>query len=80
MSLEGEVLTLLTEKGYVCKDTVVAGSETEPDIFEDEDEDEEVIVDGEVDEGDVHIKPTWRKSTPLVYFSSIIFYLVFYVP
>nr|XP_011457629.1 PREDICTED: probable polyribonucleotide nucleotidyltransferase 1, chloroplastic [Fragaria vesca subsp. vesca] len=76
LSLEGEVLTLLTEKGYVCKDTVVAGSETEPDIFEDEDEDEEVIVDGEVDEGDVHIKPTSRKSTPL-FFSEVDVKLVF---
>lgn len=71
LSLEGEVLTILTEKGYVSKDTALAGSETVPDIFEDEDEDEEMIVDGEVDEGDVHIKPSSRKSTPLVYFNSI---------
>ena len=75
LSLEGEVLTLLTEKGYVSKDTALAGSETVPDIFEDEDEDEEVIVDGEVDEGDVHIKPASRKSTPLVYLNYI--YLLF---
>ncbi|XP_040372154.1 probable polyribonucleotide nucleotidyltransferase 1, chloroplastic isoform X3 [Rosa chinensis] len=76
LSLEGEVLTILTEKGYVSKDTALAGSETVPDIFEDEDEDEEVIVDGEVDEGDVHIKPTSRKSTPL-FFSEVDVKLVF---
>lgn len=66
LSLEGEVLTILTEKGYVSKDAALGGSETTPDILEDEDEDEEVVVDGEVDEGDVHIKPSLRKSTPLV--------------
>ena len=66
LSLEGEVLTILTEKGYVSKDAAPGGSETIPDIFEDEEEDEEVVVDGEVDEGDVHIKPSSRKSTPLV--------------
>lgn len=66
LSLEGEVLTILTAKGYVSKDVALGGSETIPDIFEDEDEDEEVVVDGEVDEGDVHIKPSLRKSTPLV--------------
>ncbi|KAM5550420.1 putative polyribonucleotide nucleotidyltransferase 1, chloroplastic [Rosa sericea] len=76
LSLEGEVLTILTEKGYVSKDTALAGSETVPDIFEDEDEDEEVIVDGEVDEGDVHIKPTSWKSTPL-FFSEVDVKLVF---
>ncbi|XP_050370330.1 probable polyribonucleotide nucleotidyltransferase 1, chloroplastic [Argentina anserina] len=76
LSLEGEVLTLLTEKGYVSKDTALAGSGTVPDIFEDEDEDEEVIVDGEVDEGDVHIKPTLRKSIPL-FFSEVDVKLVF---
>ncbi|CAB4286021.1 unnamed protein product [Prunus armeniaca] len=45
LSLEGEVLTILTEKGYVSKDAALGGSETIPDIFEDEDEDEEVVVD-----------------------------------
>ncbi|VVA36258.1 PREDICTED: polyribonucleotide nucleotidyltransferase [Prunus dulcis] len=76
LSLEGEVLTILTEKGYVSKDVALGGSETIPDIFEDEDEDEEVVVDGEVDEGDVHIKPSLRKSTPL-FFSEVDVKLVF---
>ncbi|KAM1108951.1 probable polyribonucleotide nucleotidyltransferase 1, chloroplastic [Malus sylvestris] len=76
LSLEGEVLTILTEKGYVSKDAAPGGSETIPDIFEDEEEDEEVVVDGEVDEGDVHIKPSSRKSTPL-FFSEVDVKLVF---
>lgn len=65
-SLEEKVLTILTEEGYVKIDAVSGAAETIPDLFDDEDEDEEVVVDGEVDEGDVHIKPTSRKSTPLV--------------
>lgn len=65
-SLEDEVLSILTEKGYVSKDEAIGAVETIPDSFEDEDEDEEVIVDGEVDEGDVHIKPASRKPVPLV--------------
>lgn len=64
--LEEKVLTILTEKGYVSPDAALGVVETIPEIFEDEDEDEEVVVDGEVDEGDVHIKPTPRKITPLV--------------
>ncbi|XP_050122584.1 polyribonucleotide nucleotidyltransferase 1, chloroplastic-like isoform X4 [Malus sylvestris] len=76
LSLEGEVLTILTEKGYISKDAALIGSETIPDIFEDEEEDEEVVVDGEVDEGDVHIKPSSRKSTPL-FFSEVDVKLVF---
>lgn len=39
-----------------------------PGVFEDEDDDEEVVVDGEVDEGDVHIKPVSKRPTPLVLF------------
>ncbi|TQD94097.1 hypothetical protein C1H46_020292 [Malus baccata] len=76
LSLEGEVLTILTEKGYISKDAALIGSESIPDIFEDEEEDEEVVVDGEVDEGDVHIKPSSRKSTPL-FFSEVDVKLVF---
>lgn len=64
--LEEKVLTILTEEGYVEIDASSGAAETVPELFEDEDEDEEVVVDGEVDEGDVHIKPTLRKSTPLV--------------
>lgn len=64
-SLEDKVLTILTEKGYVDKDASFIATEMIPDIVEDEDEDE-VVVDGEIDEGDVHIKPMPRKSAPLV--------------
>ncbi|KAF3441239.1 hypothetical protein FNV43_RR15152 [Rhamnella rubrinervis] len=65
--LEERVLTILTEKGYISTDACLGVIETIPDIVEDEDEDEEVVVDGEVDEGDVHIKPTSRKTTRLLF-------------
>ncbi|GKV30518.1 hypothetical protein SLEP1_g39322 [Rubroshorea leprosula] len=66
-SLEEKVINILTEIGYVSKEETLATTETLLDLFEDEDEDEEVVVDGEVDEGDVHIRPISRKSTPLLY-------------
>ncbi|XP_057506945.1 probable polyribonucleotide nucleotidyltransferase 1, chloroplastic isoform X2 [Actinidia eriantha] len=75
-SLEENVLTILTEKGYVSKDEDFGANETIPDMLEDDDEDEEVVVDGEVDEGDVHIKPFSRKTTPLL-FSEVDVKLVF---
>ncbi|KAF5937983.1 hypothetical protein HYC85_025489 [Camellia sinensis] len=75
-SLEERVLTIFTEKGYVSKDEAFGAPETVPDLFEDDEEDEEVVVDGEVDEGDVHIKPVSRKSTPLL-FSEVDVKLVF---
>ncbi|KAL5837373.1 hypothetical protein ACOSQ3_014542 [Xanthoceras sorbifolium] len=75
-SLEENVLTILTEKGYVSKEETVGTAELIPDLFEDEDEDEEVVVDGEVDEGDVHIRPIPRKPTPLL-FSEVDVKLVF---
>ena len=65
-ALEDKVLSILTEKGYVSKDQVSGAAEGLVDICDDEDEDEEVIIDGEVDEGDVHIKPVARKPVPLV--------------
>ena len=65
-ALEENVLTILTEKGYISKDEALGATEMVPDLFEDEDEDEEVVVDGEVDEGDVHIKPVSWKPIPLV--------------
>ncbi|PSS01683.1 Polyribonucleotide nucleotidyltransferase [Actinidia chinensis var. chinensis] len=74
--LEENVLTILTEKGYVSKDEDFGANETIPDLLEDDDEDEEVVVDGEVDEGDVHIKPVSRKATPLL-FSEVDVKLVF---
>ncbi|XP_030452994.2 probable polyribonucleotide nucleotidyltransferase 1, chloroplastic [Syzygium oleosum] len=76
VSLEDKVLTILTEKGYVSKDATFVAAETIPDMEVDEDEDEEVVVDGEIDEGDVHIKPVSRKSTPL-FFSEVDVKLVF---
>lgn len=66
-SLEDNVLIILTEEGYVNKDETFVVPEPVPGVFEDEDEDEEVVVDGEVDEGDVHIKPVSKRPTPLVF-------------
>ncbi|EXB68042.1 Polyribonucleotide nucleotidyltransferase [Morus notabilis] len=66
-SLEEKVLTMLTEKGYVSPDATVEVNETIADMLEEEDEDEEVVVEGEVDEGDVHIKPTPRRTTRLLF-------------
>ncbi|GJN10191.1 hypothetical protein PR202_ga28265 [Eleusine coracana subsp. coracana] len=59
-ALEEKVITILSEQGYVAKDGSSGATESLADIVEDEDEDE-VIVNGEVDEGDVHIKPVSRK-------------------
>ncbi|KAK3007176.1 hypothetical protein RJ639_017340 [Escallonia herrerae] len=75
-SLEEKVITILSEDGYVCKNEGFVTAETAPDLFEDEDEDEEVVVDGEIDEGEVHIKPVSRKSIPLL-FSELDVKLVF---
>ncbi|KAL2464293.1 Polyribonucleotide nucleotidyltransferase 1 [Forsythia ovata] len=75
-SLEAKVLSILTEKGFVSQMEAVAPTETVTDLVEDEEEDEEVVVDGEVDEGDVHIKPVPRKPIPLL-FSEVDVKLVF---
>ncbi|OVA16425.1 Exoribonuclease [Macleaya cordata] len=75
-ALEEKVLTILTEKGYVSKDETLGAAEIIPELFEDEDEDEAVVVDGEVDEGDVHIKPVSRKPVPK-FFSEVDVKLVF---
>lgn len=66
-SLEDQVINILTEIGYVSKEEISGTSETILDSLEDEDDDEEIVVDGEVDEGDVRIRPISRKSTPLLY-------------
>lgn len=63
--LEENVINILTEKGYISTEDNSGTAETIQDWLEEEDEDEEIVVDGEVDEGDVHIKPVSRKSTPL---------------
>ncbi|KAJ6846592.1 putative polyribonucleotide nucleotidyltransferase 1, chloroplastic [Iris pallida] len=76
-ALEEKVLSILTEKGYVSKDQVSGAAEALlVDECDDEDEDEEVISDGEVDEGDIHIKPIARKPVPLL-FSEVDVKLVF---
>ena len=73
--LEEKVLTKLIEEGYVSIDPTCGVTETIADLVEDEDVDEEVVVDGEVDEGDVHIKPTLRKTTRLVHNSTLLLFL-----
>ncbi|KAJ6434005.1 hypothetical protein OIU84_017674 [Salix udensis] len=75
-SLEENVLSILTEKGYVSKEENFGIPETVADLLEVEEEDEEVVVDGEVDEGDVHIKPNGRRYSPLL-FSEVDVKLVF---
>ncbi|XP_020095675.1 probable polyribonucleotide nucleotidyltransferase 1, chloroplastic isoform X1 [Ananas comosus] len=75
-ALEDKVLTILTEQGYVFKDESSGAAEGIADVYEDEDEDEVVVPDGEVDEGDVHIKPIPRKPVPLL-FSEVDVKLVF---
>ncbi|RZC77794.1 hypothetical protein C5167_002025 [Papaver somniferum] len=75
-ALEEKVITILTEKGFVSKDETCGGAETIPELFEDEDEEEALVLDGEVDEGDVHIKPVSRKPIPK-FFSEVDVKLVF---
>ncbi|KAK1311125.1 hypothetical protein QJS10_CPA08g00101 [Acorus calamus] len=75
-TLEDKVLNILTEKGYVIKDEAPLVPEAIIDVCEDEDEDEVIVEDGEVDEGDVHIKPITRKPIPLL-FSEVDVKLVF---
>ncbi|KAI3911587.1 hypothetical protein MKW92_013480 [Papaver armeniacum] len=75
-ALEEKVITILTEKGFVSKDETFGGAETIPELFEDEDEEEALVLDGEVDEGDVHIKPVSRKPIP-EFFSEVDVKLVF---
>ncbi|CAI9273102.1 unnamed protein product [Lactuca saligna] len=65
--LEEKVMCILTEEGYVSKSETSVGTEITPDMLEDEDEEEEFVVDGEFDEGDVHIKPVSKKPVPLFY-------------
>lgn len=76
VSLEEKVVDILTQRGYVGKSGASVIVEAVPDLYVDEEEDEEVVVDGEVDEGDVHIKPSPKISTPLL-FSEVDVKLVF---
>ena len=74
-ALEEKVITILSEQGYVSKDESSGPIENLADIVEDEDEDE-IIEDGEVDEGDVHIKPVSRKPHRQVTVFALIEYVV----
>lgn len=78
-SLEAKVLNILTEEGFVSKTEASFTPEVLPDLVEDEDEDEEVVVDGEVDEGDVHIKPVPKKPAPLVTLGPLINLMLFFL-
>lgn len=70
--LEEKVQSILTEEGYVSKSETSVGTEITPDMLEDEDEEEEFVVDGEFEEGDVQIKPVYKKAVPQVSFFSLI--------
>ncbi|XP_020590049.1 probable polyribonucleotide nucleotidyltransferase 1, chloroplastic isoform X2 [Phalaenopsis equestris] len=74
--LEEKVIRILTENGYIAKDLVSGTTEPVIDDCHSEDDDEEIVSDGEVDEGDVHIKPIPRKPIPLL-FSEVDVKLVF---
>ncbi|GJY46893.1 hypothetical protein Tco_0435956, partial [Tanacetum coccineum] len=56
----GEEGLALCIEGYVSKSEIV-GAKITPDMLEDENEKEEFVVDGEVDEGYFHIKPVYKK-------------------
>ncbi|CAN6439875.1 unnamed protein product [Victoria cruziana] len=63
--LEEKILSVLAEKGLVAKDDNYAPAELIPEVYEDEDEDDVIVEDGEVDEGDIHIRPVLKKSVAL---------------
>ncbi|XWS58573.1 hypothetical protein CRYUN_Cryun08bG0045800 [Craigia yunnanensis] len=63
--LEEKVINILTDKGYISTEDTSGTVETIQELLDEEDEDEEIVIDGEVDEGGLHIKPVSRKSTPL---------------
>ncbi|CAL1356694.1 unnamed protein product [Linum trigynum] len=66
-ALEKKVIGILTEEGYVTTILDSGAAESTLDLLEEEDEDDEVIVDGEVDEGDVHIKPIPKELPPQLF-------------
>ncbi|KAG9140659.1 hypothetical protein Leryth_006860 [Lithospermum erythrorhizon] len=74
-ALEDKVIHILAEKGFVSQ---IKTSIPEPvqDLLVEEEEDEELVVDGEFDEGDIHIKPVLPKPVPLL-FSEVDVKLVF---
>ncbi|CAN1768677.1 Probable polyribonucleotide nucleotidyltransferase 1, chloroplastic, partial [Linum perenne] len=66
-ALEKKITAILTEEGYVAKGLDSGATEPTLDLLEDEDDDEEVIEDGEVDEGDVHIKLVPKEPPPQLF-------------
>ncbi|XP_074572160.1 putative polyribonucleotide nucleotidyltransferase 1, chloroplastic [Curcuma longa] len=75
-AIEENVLKVLTEEGYIFKEDTFGAAEDSDNIYVDEEEDDLIVADGEVDEGDVHIKPVLRKPMPLL-FSEVDVKLVF---
>ncbi|KAF3789475.1 putative polyribonucleotide nucleotidyltransferase 1 [Nymphaea thermarum] len=75
-ALEEKILSVLAEEGFIAKDENYAPAELVPEVYEDEDEDDVIVEDGEVDEGDVHIRPVTRKPVALK-FSEVDVKLVF---
>ncbi|XP_042429038.1 probable polyribonucleotide nucleotidyltransferase 1, chloroplastic isoform X2 [Zingiber officinale] len=75
-AIEENVLKVLTEEGYIFKEDALGASEDSDNIYVDEEEDDLIVADGEVDEGDVHIKPVLRRPMPLL-FSEVDVKLVF---
>lgn len=67
-AIEEHVLKILTEEGYIFKEDTLGAAEDSDNIYVDEEEEDLIVADGEVDEGDVHIKPVLRKAMPLVSF------------
>eukprot|EP00252_Welwitschia_mirabilis_P003848 TRINITY_DN13922_c0_g1_i1.p1 TRINITY_DN13922_c0_g1~~TRINITY_DN13922_c0_g1_i1.p1 ORF type:complete len:929 (-),score=199.69 TRINITY_DN13922_c0_g1_i1:341-3127(-) len=59
-TIEENILSVLTESGLVQEDNFVKPNDLVDEIDGSDEEDE--ILDGLVDEGDVHIKPTSRKA------------------
>ncbi|KAG6487229.1 hypothetical protein ZIOFF_055814 [Zingiber officinale] len=75
-AIEENVLKVLTEEGYIFKEDTLGAAEDSDNIYVDEEEDDLIVADGEVDEGDVHIKPVLRRPMPLL-FSEVDVKLVF---
>lgn len=75
-AIEENVLKILTEEGYIFKEDTLGAAEDSDNIYVDEEEEDLIVADGEVDEGDVHIKPVLRKAMPLL-FSEVDVKLVF---
>ncbi|KAL3689743.1 hypothetical protein R1sor_016052 [Riccia sorocarpa] len=61
--LEEKLMRVLTEEGVVREETPVVKEDLqaiEDIVWDEEQEDELIIEDGEVDEGDIHVKPVFK--------------------